>query len=148
MARVILRSDVKGLGKRGDVIEVADGYARNYLFPKKAALPASEGSVAQAAAMRRARDLRHAKDRESAQTIASTLVAKTITIVAKARGEKLFGSVAEKDIVDAVKAQTGVELDRRNLHMADHIKSTGSHEVPVRLPGDVEFRIQVEVSAS
>jgi large subunit ribosomal protein L9 len=148
MSQVILRADVQGLGKRGDIVDVTDGYARNFLFPKKLALAASAGSVAQAAAMRRSRDLRHAKDREAAQTIATTLVAKTISITAKARGAKLFGSVAEKDVVDAVKAQTGVELERRHLHMAEHIKTTGSHEVPVRLPGDVEFRLMVEVTSA
>lgn len=146
MAKIILRSDVKGLGKRGDIVEVADGYARNFLFPKSLALSANAGTVEQAARMRRARDLRHAKDRESAQTIATTLVAKTIAISAKARGQKLFGSVSVAEIVEAVKAQTGVELDRRHLHLDEHIKTTGTHEVPVRLPGDVEFRVVVEVS--
>lgn len=146
MPQVILRSDVSGLGKRGDIVDVADGYARNFLFPKKLAIASNTGAVAQAAKMRRARDLRHAKDRESAQTIASTLVAKTITISAKARGQKLFGSVSTGDIVDAVKAQTGVELDKRHLHLDEHIKTVGTHEVPVKLPGDVEFRVMVEVT--
>jgi large subunit ribosomal protein L9 len=146
MAQVILRADVAGLGKRGDIVDVADGYARNFLFPKHLAIASNPGAVAQAAKMRRARDLRHAKDRESAQTIATTLVARTITISAKARGQKLFGSVSVTDIVDAVKAQTGVELDRRHLHLEEHIKTVGTHEVPVKLPGDVEFRVMVEVS--
>ncbi len=148
MAKVILRADVKGVGRRGDIVEVADGYARNFLFPQQLALTATAGAVDQAARMRRARDLRHAKDREAAQTIATTLVAKTISISAKARGEKLFGSVSVAEIVEAVKAQTGVELDRRHVHLDEHIKTTGSHEVPVRLPGDVEFRVVVQVSAA
>ena len=92
--KVILRNDLVGVGKRGDIVDVADGYARNYLLPKGHAFTASDGAVNQAKAMRRARDLRDAADRESAQTIASALVARTIVITAKAGSEgKLFGSV-------------------------------------------------------
>ena len=84
MARVILRSDINGVGKRGDTVDVADGYARNYLFPRGMALAASEASLTQATAMRRSRDLRDAKDRESAQTLARTLVSAVIRLSAKA----------------------------------------------------------------
>src|SRR4029078_11078288 len=81
--KVILRSDLAGLGKRGDICEVKEGYARNYLLPRGKAMVANDGAVSQAASMRRARDLRDAQDRESAQTVASALVARTITIPAK-----------------------------------------------------------------
>ena len=94
MMRVILRQDLDGLGKRGDIVEVADGYGRNYLMPRGLALKATEGAVEQAAKMRRSRDLRDAHDREAAQTIATTLVPKVITIAAKSGSEgKLFGSI-------------------------------------------------------
>jgi large subunit ribosomal protein L9 len=145
MSKVILRADVQGLGKRGDIIEVADGHARNFLIPRKLAMPAAAGTVAQAASMRRARDLRDAKDRASAETVAKTLVAKTITIAMKSHGEKLFGSVTSSDVVAAIEAQTGVVVDRRKVHMSDHIKSLGSHSVPVKLHSDVEFAVTVEV---
>ncbi len=145
MARVILRADVKGVGKRGDIVDVADGYARNFLLPRGSAMPASAGTVSQAAAMRRSRDLRDAKDRESAETVARVLVSKTIKIIAKSHGNKLFGSVSAADVADAVQAQTGVTLDRRRIHLDEHIKTLGSHEVPVKLHNDVEFRVQVEV---
>ena len=105
--KLILRSDRKGVGKRGDIVEVADGFARNFLLPKGHALKASDGAASQAGAMRRARDLRDSQDRESAQTIASALVAKTITIAVKAGAEgRLFGSVTAADVAAAVEAQT------------------------------------------
>ncbi len=145
MSKVILRADVKGVGKRGDIIDVADGYARNFLIPRSLAMPAASGTVAQAASMRRARDLRDAKDRASAETVAQKLVAKTITISMKSHGEKLFGSVTPADVVAAIEAQTGVTLDRRTVHMPEHIKALGAHSVSVKLHSDVEFAVGVEV---
>ena len=145
--KVILREDRKGLGKRGDIVDVSDGHARNYLFPKGLAIAASDGAVTQAAAMRRARDVRDAQDREAAQAIASKLVAATITIPVKAGAEgKLFGSVTAADIAAAVEAQTSVALDRRQLNV-DHIKTTGTYQVAAKLHSDVEFPITVEVVA-
>jgi len=143
--KVILRADMKGLGKRGDIVDVADGHARNFLLPKGHAMLASSGSVSQAASMRRSRDVRDAQDRESAQTIASKLVPKVITITAKAGPEgKLYGSVTTGDVVDAVAAQTNIVLERRQINM-EPIKSLGSHSVSAKLHSDVEFPIQVEV---
>jgi large subunit ribosomal protein L9 len=143
--RVILRSDQKGLGKRGDIVEVSDGHARNFLLPKGHALVASDGAVSQAASMRRSRDLRDAQDRESAQTVATTLVPKIITIPAKAGSEgKLYGSVTAADVVEAVEAQTKITLDRKQLHM-EPIKSLGTHSITAKLHADVEFPITIEV---
>ncbi len=102
--KVILRSDLDGLGKRGDIVDVADGHARNYLLPQGLALVATSGASSQAAKMRRSRDLRDASDREAAQTVATTLVPKIITVTAKAGTEgRLFGSVTTADVVDAVR---------------------------------------------
>jgi large subunit ribosomal protein L9 len=144
--QVILRSDVDGLGKRGDIVDVADGHARNFLLPKGKAMKASDGAVTQAAKMRRARDLRDASDRDAATTVASTLVPKVITITAKAGVEgKLFGSVTSSDIVAAVAEQTGIELDRKVLHLDEQIKTTGQHTVTAALHADVSFPITVEV---
>lgn len=145
--RVILRSDHKGLGKRGDIIDVSEGHARNFLLPKGLAFKASDGAASQAASMRRARDLRDSQDREAAQTVASALVAKTITIKAKAGTEgRLFGSVTAADVAEAVATQTNIQLDRKKLHV-DHIKTTGTFQVSVKLHQDVEFPITVEVVA-
>ena len=148
MIQLILRDDVAGLGKRGDIVEVADGHARNFLLPKGKAIKASEGAVAQAARMRRARDLRDASDREAATTVASTLVPKVISVSAKAGVEgKLFGSVTATDIVAAVEQQTGIELDRKVLHIDDQIKTIGQHTVTAALHSDVSFPITLEVVA-
>lgn len=144
--QVILRSDLSGLGKRGDIVDVADGHARNYLLPRGLALKASPGAVDQAARMRRARDLRDAADRESAQTIAQALVPKIITISVKAgQGGRLFGSVTTGDVAEAVESQTGIHLDRRMLHVDDPIKVVGQHSVTARLHSDVQFPITVDV---
>ena len=146
MVTLILRSDVDNVGKKGDVVDVADGFARNYLVPKGVAILASKGAVEQAASMRRSRDVKDARDRESAEVVARELVPKVIRIPAKAGAEgRLFGSVTASDVVEAVQAQAGVELDRRRLQLAEPIKSLGTHEVPVKLHADVEFRITVEV---
>jgi len=144
--KVILRADVNSVGKKGDIVDVADGYGRNFLVPKGLAMKATPGSVQQAASMRRSRDLRDAKDRDAAADIASRLVPQTITISAKAGAEgRLFGSVTSADVVAAVAEQTGIELDRRKLHLDEPLKSVGTHQVPVRLHTDVEFPVSVEV---
>ena len=136
--KVILRADNKGLGKRGDIIDVSDGHARNYLLPKGLALVASVGAMSQAGAMRRARDLRDAADRDSAQTIAKALVAQVIKITAKAGAEgRLFGSVTAADVAAAVQAQAHIELDRRKLHLPDSIKVLGEYSVTAKLHHDV-----------
>lgn len=146
---VILRSDVEGLGKRGDVVEVSKGYARNFLEPQGLAFPASQGAIAQAAAMRQARDARDARDREAGEEIAKALVARTIEIAAKVGGSgRLFGSVTETDIVTAVRNQTGIELDRKLIHLDEHIKDLGTHQATARLHQDVQFPITIEVVAA
>jgi large subunit ribosomal protein L9 len=144
--QVVLRTDLDHLGKRGDIVEVADGYARNFLLPKGHAIMATKGVANQATAMRRARDLKDAKDRESAEAVARTLVPVVIRIPVRAgTGGRLFGSVTAADVVDAVADQAKVNLDRRRLHLDEPIKTLGIHEVPVKLHADVEFRVTVEV---
>jgi large subunit ribosomal protein L9 len=146
--KVILRSDVSNLGKRGDILDVADGYARNFLVPKGLAMKASAGASAQAASMRRARDLRDAQDRAAAEALATTLVPKVITVAARAGSEgKLFGSVTASDIAAAVEEQTKVVLDRRKIVLHEPIKTLGTHTVPVKLHADVEFPVTLDVVA-
>ncbi len=145
MAQIILRADVKGLGKRGDIVDVADGFARNYLVPRNLAMPAAAGTVAQAAAMRRSRDLRDAKDRAAAETIARELVTKTVTISAKSHGERLFGSVGAAEVADAIAKQTGITLERRQVNLSEALKILGAHEVSIRLHSDVQFSVNVEI---
>lgn len=147
--RVVLRSDLDKVGKRGDIVDVADGYARNFLLPKGHAIVATSGVTAQANAMRRARDLKDAKDREAAEVVARKLVPMVIRIPARAGSgsqAKLFGSITSADVVEAVQEQAKVSLDRRRLHLEEPIKSLGTHEIPVKLHSDVEFRVTVEVT--
>ncbi|RMH78702.1 MAG: 50S ribosomal protein L9 [Actinomyces sp.] len=146
--KVILRDDVDGLGRKGDVCDVADGYARNYLMPRGLALKASAGAEAQAEAMRRAQAMRNAADRAQAEEVATRLVPQVITIGAHAgEGGRLFGSVTSADIVEAVAEQAGVTLDRRTLRLDGPLKETGRHVVMCRLHAEVEFPITVEVVA-
>jgi large subunit ribosomal protein L9 len=146
--RLLLRSDVQGVGKKGDLVDVADGYARNFLVPRGLAMKATKGAESQAASMRRSRDVRDAADRSAAEEIAKVLVPQVINVSAKAGSEgRLFGSVTTADVVDAVQAQTGVELDRRALHLDEPIKTLGTHAVQAKLHAEVEFAITLEVAA-
>ncbi len=145
--KIVLRSDLASLGKRGDIVEVADGYARNFLVPRGLALKATEGSQAQAQAMRRSRDIRDAAARSAAEDVATKLVPQVIAIRVRAGGEgRLFGSVTTSDVVDAVAAQTGIELDRRTVHIDESIRQVGTHRVTVKLHADVEFPVTLEVA--
>ena len=147
--RIVLRDDVDNLGKKGDLVDVADGYARNYLVPRGLALKASAGSQKQADAMRRNREARERRDREGAQALAAQFEGRTISIKARAGGEgRLFGSVTSADIADAVLKQTGAELDRRKLDLEEPLKELGGADVSVRLHPDVVATIHVEVEAA
>lgn len=147
--KLLLRANVAGVGRRGDIVEVSPGYARNFLVPRGLAIAATPGGAAQAEAMRKSQNLKDAKDRESAEEIAKTLVSRTINITARsASGGKLFGSVSSVEIAQAIADQANVELDRKSIHLDEHIKTTGSHQVQIRLLGGVEFPVTVEVTGS
>lgn len=144
--KVILRSDLNKLGRKGDVVTVADGFARNYLVPRGLAMKAGRGEEAQASAMRRSREQREARDRESAEELSGRLAGAKVLIPAKAGAEgRLFGSVTTAEIAAAVAAATGIELDRRKVSLDEPIKTLGVHEVAIRLHADVESRVTVEV---
>ena len=146
--KVVLRVDLDQVGKKGDIIDVADGYARNFLVPKGLAFAATAGVEAQATAMRRGRDLRDASDRAAAEEVAKSLVPKVITIAHRAGAEgKLFGSVTTTEIAEAIATQAGVEIDRRKLHLDEPIKTLGQHLVPAKLHAEVEFPVTVEITA-
>ena len=147
--KIVLRSDVENLGNKGDIVDVADGYARNYLVPRGLALKATKGVQKQADAMRRNRDARDKRDREAAQSLAAQFEGRTISIKARAGGEgKLFGSVTTVDIADAVHKQTGAEVDRRKIVLDEPLKELGPVEVQVRLHPDVVATVQIEVEAA
>ena len=147
--KVVLHEQIPGLGGRGDIVNVADGYARNSLIPKGLAQQATPGVTAQAESMRRAWQQRNAKEREAAEELAKTLVSQSIQISARASGEgKLFGSVSAGEIVEAVQAQTSVELDRKMLTMGQPVRTVGVHSVVVKPHADVEFPITIDVVAA
>ncbi|MEZ5135519.1 MAG: 50S ribosomal protein L9 [Acidimicrobiales bacterium] len=142
----MLRADVAGVGKKGDIVEVADGFGRNYLVPRGLALKATPGVEAQAESMRRSRDQKDAQDRSAAEDIAKVLVPLTITVPAKAGAEgKLFGSVTTAEIAQAVADQARVDLDRKTIEVPEAIKTTGEHMVSVKLHADVQFQFKLDV---
>jgi len=144
--RVVLHESIDGLGNRGDLVEVSDGYARNSLIPKGLAQQASSGVESQADAMKRAWQLRNAKERDAAEEVAKLLVSTPIEIPARAGAEgKLFGSVTSNDIAEAVQGAVHVELDRRMIHLDEPIRSTGSHVVVVKPHPEVEFPVTISV---
>jgi large subunit ribosomal protein L9 len=145
--KVLLRSDIDGVGKRGDIIDVSGGFARNHLLPAGKAIVATPGLESQAAAMRRSRDLRDARDHESSETVARALVGTPITVSARTAGERLFGSVSAADIIRQVELQTGAVIDRKDLGLDEPIKTVGEHSVRVELVGGVVFELTVHVVA-
>ena len=146
--KVLLREDVRGVGRRGDIVEVAGGYARNFLLPGGKALEATDSMASQSEAMRRARDARDAKDRGAAQEQAKVLAGAVIGIPMRAAaGGRLFGSVGPAEIVAAVQAQKGIEVDAHTVILAEHLKEVGSAEVSIELFEDVVVALSVEVIA-
>lgn len=146
--KVILRSTVEGVGNTGDVVEVANGYAQNFLMPKGLAMRATEGAVSQAAAMKRSRDLQDLKQREVAEEAAQRLEALVVSIQARVgQDDQLYGSVTTSDIAEAVQAQTGIELDRRNMSLEEPIRQVGTHQVEMRLHPEVRAQLTIEVAS-
>ena len=147
--RVVLRRDVDGVGRKGDVCDVAAGYARNYLMPKGLALKASGGAERQAEAMRRSASLRQAADRADAQQIAALLAEAVIRVSARAAPSgHLYGSVTASDVVAAVEAQAGAVIDAKAVMLEAPIRQTGVHSAPLRLHSEVEAFLTVEVVAA
>lgn len=146
--KILLRSDVKGLGRRGDIVRVSAGHARNFLLPNDLAVVANDGTVVQAEAMRKAQELKAATDRESARNLATTLSTKVITISAKAGNEgRLFGSITSAEIVKAVFDQTGITIDRKQIHLEAPLRALGDHVVVVELFTEVSTNIAVNIVA-
>lgn len=146
MQKLILTQEVTGLGAPGDVVEVKDGYARNYLVPQGFAIKATKGAEKQVATIRKAREVRDIRDLSTAQDVAAKLGALKVTLTARAgEGGRLFGSVTTADVVDAVSAAGGPKLDRRRLEIGQPIKTVGSHQVTVALHPEVSATVTVEV---
>ena len=148
--KIILQKPVDKLGVPGDVVEVADGYARNYLVPRGMAVKAQKGAVKQVDTLKRAHSARLSKERVEFEAIAAQLVAAGVISISANAGEegKLFGSVTAADIAAAVATQAGVEIDRKDIHLDEPIRSVGTHEVRVHLFLDVDPVITLEVVAA
>ncbi|MDQ3620150.1 MAG: 50S ribosomal protein L9 [Actinomycetota bacterium] len=146
--KIILADDVDNLGTKGDVVSVADGYARNYLVPKGLALMASKGALKQAEQMRRAREEREQKVKEEAAGRVSKLGATPVYISARAgEGGRLFGSVTKTDVARAILEQLGEDVDRHVIRLDDPIRTLGKHSVEVHLHEEVNALVTVEVIA-
>jgi large subunit ribosomal protein L9 len=146
--KIVLRSDVAGIGRKGDVRDVADGYARNFLLPKGLAFKATPGAEAQAEGMRRSRAMRSAAERADAVAIADVLAGSSIEVSAKAgAGGKLFGSIGASDIANAISAQTPATVDRRQVVLDEPIKALGAHTVKVHLHPEIDATVSVNVVA-
>ncbi len=144
---VILREDVKSLGKAGELVKVKPGYARNFLLPKGLAYEATEGNRKRIQAESKARDARMAEERSAAEAIASKLNAVSLTLSRKAgEGDRLFGSITAQDIADALSAQ-GHAIDKRKIDLEHPIKTVGQHTVPVRLHHEVQAELRLTVVA-
>lgn len=142
---VILREDVKSLGRAGELVKVKPGYARNFLLPQGLAFEATEGNKKRIAAEAKARTTRLAGERTGAEALAARLAALSLTLNGKAGEEgKLFGSITSSDIAAAL-AREGVEVDRRKIDLEHPIKTLGFHSVPVRLHPDVHGEVKVHV---
>ncbi len=145
--KVLLRTDVEGLGQSGDLVEVARGYARNYLVPQGLAVKAGSGMAAQVGAMQRKRALQTAADKSDAEESAARLEGLVLQVTAKASEEgRLFGSVGVVEVVSALVDQFGLEVDRRQVS-GDPVKDLGTHGFTVRLHPEVDLQVSVEVQA-
>jgi large subunit ribosomal protein L9 len=144
--KLILITDVPELGGKGDVVDVAEGYGRNYLLPKQLAVKASTGALKNAEALQRTRREAERRAFEEAESIAKALVGTRVVVAARAGDEgRLFGSVTQSDVVEGVKKFTGVELDRGQIDLTEPIKSIGLYEIRVKLHPDVEFPLSLDV---
>jgi large subunit ribosomal protein L9 len=146
--KLILTQEVGGLGAPGDIVEVKDGYGRNYLVPRGYAIRWTRGAESQVAQIRRGREVREIRDLGQAQEVAAQLAALSVKLPARAgQGGRLFGSVTAADVVEAVRSAGGPSLDKRRVELpAAHIKTVGTHTVSVRLHPEVVASVAVEVT--
>ena len=150
MAKIILTTDVANLGGPGDIVEVKDGYGRNYLLPRGLAIAATKGAAKQVEVIRRAQETRRVRDLDHAKEIKASLEGLgSVTLKAKAAAgsKKLFGSVTNADVAAAVKSAGGPVLDKRAIELPGHIKTVGKHSVTVRLHPEVTVALPLGVTA-
>jgi large subunit ribosomal protein L9 len=144
--KLILKQEVAGLGGPGDLVDVADGYGRNFLLPQGKAMLATKGAEKQIAAIRRAREVRDVRDLGTARALADELGGLAVTLTARAGdGGRLFGSVTTTDVVEAVSRAGGPKLDKRRVVIGSPIKALGTHAVTVKVHPEVDATVNLEV---
>jgi large subunit ribosomal protein L9 len=147
--KLILTKEVVGVGAPGDVVEVRDGYGRNFLMPRGFAMRWTRGSESQIATIRRTREVREVRDLGQARELAAALAGLQVRLSSRAgQGGRLFGSVTTADVTEAIKAAGGPAIDRRRVELATPIKTIGPHRVAVRLHPEVLAQVEVEVVAA
>lgn len=147
--KVLLKKDVQGLGKAGEVKDVADGHARNYLIPRGFAVLATAGTMKQVAAQQASAQKRAAEEEQAARDLKARLEAQPVVVQVKAGSQgRLYGSVTSQDVVEAIKAQLQVELDKKNLEVADRISQVGEYSATTRLHRNVTARLKLDVRAT
>ena len=147
--KIILTSEVSGLGAPGDIVEVKDGFGRNYLLPQGFAIPWTKGGEKQVTSIKRARSAREIRDLGHANEVKAQLEALKVSMPARAgAGGRLFGSVTPTEVQEAVKAAGGPDLDKRRIELPGHIKSVGQYQVSVRLHSEVTARFALNVVAA
>ncbi|HBT48066.1 MAG TPA: 50S ribosomal protein L9 [Peptococcaceae bacterium] len=146
--KVILTGDVPKLGAKGSVVEVSDGYARNYLFPRQLAVPATKGRLEELSRVKAQEEKKRQKEKEEAQRIARQLEGAAVTITARTgEGGKLFGSVTNKEIAQEIENAFHIKVDRRKIELEEPIKMLGSYPVVLRLHPEVQAKVMVQVVA-
>lgn len=144
--KLILISDVTDLGRRGDVVDVAEGYARNFLLPRQKAVRANEGAMAHAEKVRDARVESERRARDQAEALATQLVGTRVVLAAQAGDEgKLYGSISVQDVIEGIRRFTGLELDRSTVVLDNPIKAIGLHEIQIKLHPEIEFPLTLDV---
>lgn len=144
--KVILLEDVKKIGKKGDLVNVADGYARNYLFPRNLAKEATSGSIKQLKQEKKAMENKKKKEFELAKEVAEKISKSSVTVKAKSGDQgKLFGSITSKDIANELKKQHNIDVDRRKIELSEPIKTLGNYKVNIKLAPEVEAELTVKI---
>ncbi|SFI22473.1 LSU ribosomal protein L9P [Tindallia magadiensis] len=146
--KVILQQDVKGLGKKGEIVNASDGYARNFLIPKKMAIYANDGNVHTVEQQKKAQEKRKAEERQAAEELKERIEKVTVTMKTKAgEGGRLFGSVTNKEIAEALQKQHKIKIDKRKINLSDPIKNLGDTVVEVKVYPNVSASMKVKVQA-
>lgn len=142
--KVILLQDVKGSGKKGEIIEAKDGYSRNFLFPKKLAVPADKANMASLDREKKNLAAQKQAELEKAQALSASIHGKEFKIGVKSGDNgKLFGSVTNKEIATAIESAAGVAIDKKKIVLGDALKTVGKHEVPIKIHPEVETKVVV-----